>query len=254
MDFSKMIITNVSNVRRSNTEKGTKSAMKNRPYYGLQFKIHGKTEFYQNGKTFVSSPLNMLFLPKNSSYHWETKLDSMTVNINFDLQEDFQDTEIIELNLTENSYDNINDILNIIKQDDEKISNNNFILMSNIYKILNEVFNSSYQIKNKLNPCLKYIEKNIENPNITNELLANKIGYSEVYLRKLFKKTYNTTPAKFVSDYRIKIAKILLIENELSIASIAEKTGFTSIYSFSRAFKFATNQTPSEFKKSNINI
>ena len=60
MDFSKMIITNIVNVSRSNTEKGTKNAMKDRPYYGLQFKIHGKTEFYQNGKTFVSSPLNML--------------------------------------------------------------------------------------------------------------------------------------------------------------------------------------------------
>lgn len=255
MDFSKMIITNVSNVSRRNTEKGTKNAMKDRPYYGLVFKFFGKTEFIQNDKTYISSPENVLFLPKNSSYHYKTLIDSDSVIINFDIQnQELTNNEIIQLNLSENAYNRIINILNEITNENEKILDNNFLLMSNVYKILNELFRNSYQAKNTLTPCLKFIEKNIENPNITNELLANEIGYSEIYLRKLFKKIYNTTPAKFVSDYRIKIAKILLIENELSIASIAEKTGFTSIYSFSRAFKFATNQTPSEFKKSNINI
>ncbi len=255
MDFSKMIITNISNIWRSNTEKGRKSSTENRPCCGLVFKFFGKTEFVQNDKTYISSPETVLFLPKASSYHNKTLINSDSVIINFDLQsQELTNNEIIQLNLSENAYNRIVNILNEITNENENILDNNFLLMSNIYKILNELFRNSSQVKNKLTTCLKFIEKNIENPNITNELLANEIGYSEIYLRKLFKKIYNTTPAKFVSDYRIKIAKILLIENELSIASIAEKTGFTSIYSFSRAFKFATNQTPSEFKKSNINI
>lgn len=250
-----MIITNIDSVLYHNTEKGTKKAMKNRPYYGFIFKTYGKTEFYQNGKTYISSPQTMLFLPKNSCYHWKSLIDSNTIVINFNTnkQESIYN-EIVELNLSEKSYNKTNDILNKIKADSEKISENNFLLMSNVYKILDELFKNSSQSKNKLSPCLKYIEQNIDNPDLSNELLANEIGYSEIYLRKLFKKIYNTSPAKFVAEFRIKIAKRLLIENELSVAEIAEKTGFSSIYSFSRAFKNQTNLTPIEFKKQNINI
>ena len=76
---------------------------------------------------------------------------------------------------------------------------------------------------------------------------------SEVHFRKLFAEKYNTTPKQYIIDVRMKKAKQMLRASNLAVTEIAYMCGFTSLYSFSRAFKDKTGQTPSEYAKTHTN-
>ena len=44
-------------------------------------------------------------------------------------------------------------------------------------------------------------------------------------------------------------AKGMLLSREMSIRQVAEETGFSDIYSFSKAFRKLNDCTPSEYRK-----
>ena len=98
---------------------------------------------------------------------------------------------------------------------------------------------------------LKYIDEHIQDPTLSNTQLAKRIGISEVYLRKLFQSHYHTTPRQYILELRIRKAKQLLASSRLSISQVAEHCGFTNPYHFSRAFRQATQRTPSEYRTEN---
>lgn len=76
------------------------------------------------------------------------------------------------------------------------------------------------------------------------------IGKSQLY--ELFEENTDTTPIKYYSRQKIKEAKRLLRETELSVSQISDMLGYTTIHNFSRAFKNETNFSPLAYKKSII--
>lgn len=79
--------------------------------------------------------------------------------------------------------------------------------------------------------------------------LAAAIGYSESRLRVLFKKAAGIPLGQYIQNYKINRAMNLLLTSELSIADIAEETGFGSPQTFSRVFKKETGQTPRSYRR-----
>lgn len=72
-------------------------------------------------------------------------------------------------------------------------------------------------------------------------------GTNKTTLCKSFKAEYGTTILNYINSLKIREAKALLRENELSITEISEKLGFNSIHYFCRLFKKATGQAPKEY-------
>lgn len=69
---------------------------------------------------------------------------------------------------------------------------------------------------------------------------------------KYFKKRTNKTYFSFLNELRIEHASKLLASNkELSIAVIAEQSGFNNLSNFNRQFKVIKHQSPSEYRKNN---
>ena len=67
---------------------------------------------------------------------------------------------------------------------------------------------------------------------------------------KYFKKRTNKSYFTFLNELRIENAcKLLTAETELTIAEIAENSGFNNISNFNRKFKTIKGTTPSKFKK-----
>ena len=96
----------------------------------------------------------------------------------------------------------------------------------------------------------KYIEANYSEK-ISLLVLADLYGLTESNLCKVFKKYANETPIDYLMKIRIEKAKKFMKENpEIMLKDIAEMTGFSDQYYFSRTFKAWTNQTPSEYKNS----
>jgi len=79
--------------------------------------------------------------------------------------------------------------------------------------------------------------------------LAEKYGYSERYIGKMFKKIRQISFSDYIINSRISKAKTLLCQTDLTIAAIAEETGFYDACHFSRCFGRITGTSPLKFRK-----
>jgi AraC-like DNA-binding protein len=67
---------------------------------------------------------------------------------------------------------------------------------------------------------------------------------------KYFKKRTNKTYIQFLNELRVEHATKLLQNNtDLSVAEIAEKSGFNNISNFNRQFKLKKNKSPKTYRK-----
>ena len=84
---------------------------------------------------------------------------------------------------------------------------------------------------------------------ITQEDLAEKIGISEVYLRKLFKAQYGITPSNYLISVRLENAKKLMRYPFITLEECALQSGFSSLQYFCRLFKKETGISPGKYRK-----
>jgi len=99
--------------------------------------------------------------------------------------------------------------------------------------------------------ALEFIEANYA-ATVSVRDIAEQAGVSPTRLNQLFRTHIGTSPMRYVNNRRIDRAKILLLYSPFMIAEIARQTGFRSPHYFNRAFKSATDVTPSEFRASNF--
>ena len=78
--------------------------------------------------------------------------------------------------------------------------------------------------------------------------IAADYKFSASYLTKIFREHTGTSPIKYLIEYRIKMAKSLLKDTNLTVKEIAEKTGFIDQFYFSKCFKNYCGITPSQYK------
>jgi len=79
-------------------------------------------------------------------------------------------------------------------------------------------------------------------------LLADKLHYDYTYLSNLFSEVEGTTIEKYYIAHRIEKVKELLVYDELSLAQIADKLGYSSAAYLSGQFKKVTGLTPTFYK------
>ncbi len=77
------------------------------------------------------------------------------------------------------------------------------------------------------------------------------LGISPNYLSDLLKKETGKTTKEHIQLFVIELAKNKLLGSELSISQIAYQLGFDYPAHFSKLFKNATGQSPSDFRKLN---
>ncbi|MDT0605824.1 helix-turn-helix domain-containing protein [Croceitalea rosinachiae] len=87
-------------------------------------------------------------------------------------------------------------------------------------------------------------------PDLTLVILANKLSISREELSETINKGFHLKFNDFINGYRIEEFKTKLSEGQhkqLSLIGIAYECGFNSKPTFNRAFKKATNKSPSEY-------
>ncbi len=117
-----------------------------------------------------------------------------------------------------------------------------------LYELLDKVF-TPQQEDHRLSPALSYLAEHLSDPTLCNAQLAEVLGISEVYLRKLFLTQLGTTPRQYILNVRIQKAKQLLTSSNCNIAELAEECGFTNVYHFCRTFKKRTGMTPTQYSR-----
>jgi len=79
--------------------------------------------------------------------------------------------------------------------------------------------------------------------------LAEAAGLSRGYLHRAFRERYGVSPLAYQRSARIDMAKNLLASSDLPCKEIAEKTGFSNVYVFSKVFKRLMGMTASDYRR-----
>ena len=96
---------------------------------------------------------------------------------------------------------------------------------------------------------MKVINENMDNPELSVELIADKVGISRVHFYRKMKDLTGQAPRDFVKYVRLKEAARLLAEKDYDITGVSIATGFKSLSSFSTSFKSLYGLSPSEWVK-----
>lgn len=101
-----------------------------------------------------------------------------------------------------------------------------------------------YRMRDVFEYTMNNYDKDISLSTISNVANMTKNAFC-----KYFKKRTNKTYVSFLNELRIEHAcKLLLANNDFSIAEIAELNGFQNISNFNRQFKAVKKMSPSGFK------
>lgn len=103
-----------------------------------------------------------------------------------------------------------------------------------------------------IDAILFYIQLNYANPDLSLTEIAGKHYMSVTYLCMFFKEQTGKTIKSYLIDYRMEKAADLLLHSNLRIAEIAEKTGFSDQYYFSKRFSKYYGQSPGKYKENQL--
>lgn len=140
-----------------------------------------------------------------------------------------------------------------INQTSDELSDNliNMIAMAFSSSVMLEQVGSNSVVTESLRQrVLRYIEMNICNPQMSNQLIADSQGISVRYLNKLFEEQSESVHTLLL-EKRLQMSLKLLKDSAYcghSIEMIGYHVGFSSAAHFSRCFKKRFGQSPSQFR------
>lgn len=135
------------------------------------------------------------------------------------------------------------------------IKNNLEIMLIDIMRSLtetedgNNIFLSGDELDNKLVGDVIKIMQDCVCDKLNVDTISKKTSYSKAYIFRVFRSTTGKSVMEYYMDLKIKTAKKMLRENELSVREIAEKLCFDTANYFSKTFKKFTGSTPTAYKK-----
>ena len=88
------------------------------------------------------------------------------------------------------------------------------------------------------------MEANIDEP-LTLDDLARLAGLSQRHLQRMFRHTLNMTPMHYYLNLRLRRARALLLQTEMSIMSVTVACGFQSSCHFSKSYRTLFGYSPS---------
>jgi transcriptional regulator GlxA family with amidase domain len=100
-----------------------------------------------------------------------------------------------------------------------------------------------------IDKAIAIIEENLDNPEFNVNMFAHEMAMSRTNLFTKMMAITGQTPNDFVKTYRLKKAAYMLKNNpELSIAEIADRTGFNSVKYFSKCFNDVYHIRPAAYR------
>lgn len=96
-----------------------------------------------------------------------------------------------------------------------------------------------------------YLSEHIHE-NITIEMLAKEFFLSATHAKRIFKQVTDRSIMSYFTELKIKEAKSLIKNSDLSLREISELLAYSSPAHFSDVFRRHTAQTPSEYRQKHV--
>lgn len=95
---------------------------------------------------------------------------------------------------------------------------------------------------------MKVINKHLDDPELSVEMLASEVGFSRVHIHRRLKELTNLSTRDFIRNIRLQQAASLLEQsNKLTVSEVAYAVGYTNLSHFSNTFKEKYGMTPKEY-------
>jgi len=125
------------------------------------------------------------------------------------------------------------------------------LLMLQLEQIINcecQICSISKRDQEKMYAVREIIRKNLDKSSTLIDL-ARKVGTNEFTLKKGFKEVFGTTVFGYWNDLKMQMARQMLLNENVSISQVAEKTGYKNPQHFTTAFKRKYGITPGKLKQ-----
>lgn len=96
----------------------------------------------------------------------------------------------------------------------------------------------------------EYLEQHFRDSALSVSEIAENLRITPSYLGSIFKKIHHCSIVQYLSTLRMENAKKLLREGDLKITEIAEESGFSDVYYFSKKFKKFCGCSPKTYANS----
>lgn len=93
----------------------------------------------------------------------------------------------------------------------------------------------------------RFIEENASRSLALDEV-SRHVGLSKFHLARAFRQAFGISPLQYHLQMRIRLAERLLSLDHLSVAEVASQLGYSSIQTFSRAFRRTVGVSPRGYR------
>jgi len=107
--------------------------------------------------------------------------------------------------------------------------------------------NLSLEQQQVMDRALRFLHEHARE-NLTIRAVADHIGLSPVYFRRLFRTYVGINPKRYLLNLRVQTAQFMLLYEDYSITEVAMRSGFGSPQEFSKLFRCMIGVTPSEWR------
>ena len=252
-----LVVTSINQIVHVNSlREKTQVIHRNRPCYGLVYKLSGRVVYHFEDRTMESFPGCVCLLPKGSNYRVERVEHGECIAINFQLLDDPVLKPFSEPFRSSLKFETL------FRRIDTH-SFHSFVLfdyrqISTLYEILDLIDKASRYghltpaADGKLQRIVSAIDQRYGDPRFSLSELAAAEGFPMTSMRDAFLKVYGLPPIKYLTMLRLSEAKKLLSETDDRIEDISHACGFSDQFYFSRVFKNQCGVSPSEYRKNSM--
>ena len=86
----------------------------------------------------------------------------------------------------------------------------------------------------------------------TVDKLAKLSNMSRATFARVFQEVLGDTPMKYLTDWRMTVARDLLRTQDIPLAEVAERVGYSSLYAFATAFRRHHGQPPGRWRQNEL--
>lgn len=120
-----------------------------------------------------------------------------------------------------------------------------------IIPIMKEIEDSRASQYKKISEEVIHMIHSQYDTDLTLDVCAKRLNYNPKHVSRAFKEENGVSFSDYLSNYRLEIAKKLLIETDMKINDIAERLGYQNAQNFIRYFRKMEGITPGQYRDKN---
>ena len=222
-------------------------------FCGLVFTLNGSATFSLNGTPYKVNPQTILHAGPSMDIHMETSTECWEyVVIHYEAHSEIQHLQhktfqIICEQINKISYY----VQQLLKYEQLPGALVKIKCQVYLYQLIETILCSIKRASasNCIDQAIQYINENYQLPISISEI-AEEVQCDRRRLSYLFEKQIGLSPIQYLTEYRLKQAKLLLRSTQIPINEIADYVGYSDAYYFCKLFKKHYHCTPTQYRKS----